>query len=350
MLFYVGGAVLMVMLDAFLIFALSLERAPALGVSLMAVGLFYLPLRDALRRRIVGRAVDHGALFQQTVDVALTPPGTDQNARWVAVLDRAFNPLRIDSGYGAGAPTRPSIRDDGLSLVIPANGEIRPVVLGYAYAGRKLFSRADEKLALELCMMLDHAIRSRKSREEGVAEERTRIARDMHDNIGAKLLSALHSTGEGRKNAMIRDALADFRTIINNAFGTARPLEQTLAELRIETTERLEAAGIDLSWETADEHVVAIPPAVAHTLCSIIREAVSNVIRHSEAAAVAVTVACVGGRVTVVIADNGRGIGEGGEGGGNGLANIRARIDALGGDFEAGKAEPGTRLTVAFPC
>lgn len=349
-LFYVAGALLLVLLDAFLIFVLALDRVPALGLSLMAVALLYLPLRDMLHRRIVARAVDHGALFQQTVGVALAPPGTDQNARWAALLRQAFNPLRIEVAGAAEAPAGPAIRDDGLSLALPAIGEIRPVTLGYAHAGRKLFSHDDRKLARELCMMLDHAIRSRQAREDGISEERARISRDMHDNIGAKLLSALHSTGEGRKNAMIRDALTDFRTIINNAFGTARPLDETLAELRIETTERLEAAGIDLVWETDDGNDATMPPAIAQTLCSIVREAVSNVIRHSGASEVAVNVACRDGQVSVAIADNGRGIGDGDDGSGNGLANMRGRIDALGGAFEVGRADPGTRLSVVFSC
>lgn len=347
-LFYVAGALLLVLLDAFLIFVLSLDRVPALGVSLMAVALLYLPLRDALHRRIVGRAIDHGALFQQTVDVALSPPGADQNARWAALLARAFNPLRIEVAAAENMPAGAAIRDDGLSLALPGFGDVRPVTLAYAHAGRKLFSRDDQKLARELCMMLDHAIRSRQAPDEGVAEERARISRDMHDNIGAKLLSALHSTGEGRKNAMIRDALTDFRIIINNAFGTARPLDETLAELRIETTERLEAEGIDLKWETADDNDTTLPPAIAQTLCSIIREAVSNVIRHADATAVSIAVACRGGQVSVAVCDDGRGIEDGDDGRGNGLASIRTRIDALGGSFEIGKADPGTRLSVVF--
>jgi len=350
-LFYVAGALLMVFLDTFLIFALSLDRVPALGVSLMAVALFYLPLRDTLQRHIVGRAVDYAPLFQQTVDVALAPPGTDQNARWIALLKHAFNPLRIEAWAGKGdSVSRPTIRDEGLILLLPAVGEIRPVTLGYAYAGRKLFSRADEKQALELCAMLDHAIRSRRAREEGVMEERARISRDMHDNIGAKLLSALHSTGDARKNMLIREALSDFRVIINNAFGAPRPLDQTLAELRIETSERLEAAGIDLAWETIDESDTAIPTMIAQTLCSIIREAVSNVIRHAHAKTVSVAIDYRCGRVSVAIADDGRGIGDGDEGRGNGLANMRTRVDALAGTFAIGNADPGTRLSIALSC
>jgi len=347
-LFYVAGALLLVLLDAFLIFVLSLDRIPALGLSLVAVALLYLPLRDALHRRIVQRTIDHGALFQQTVDVALSPPGADQNARWTVLLARAFNPLRIEGVAEDSIPSDPAIRNDGLTLALPGFGDVRPVTLVYAHAGRKLFSRDDQKLARELCMMLDHAIRSRQAREEGVAEERARISRDMHDNIGAKMLSALHSTGEARKNALIRDALTDFRIIINNAFGATRPLDETLAELRIETAERLEDAGIVLKWETADDHYTAMPPAIAQTLCSIVREAVSNVIRHANATAVSITIACRSGHVSVDVCDDGRGIENGDDGKGNGLASIRTRISALGGSFEIDQADPGTRLSVVF--
>lgn len=83
-------------------------------------------------------------------------------------------------------------------------------------------------------------------------------------------------------------------------------------------------------------------------MCSIIREAVSNVIRHAEATAVLVKVAYRDGRVSLAVSDDGRGIEDGDDGRGNGLTSIRTRIDALGGVFEIGKSDPGTLLGVVF--
>src|SRR5690606_29380386 len=148
------------------------------GISLLIVALLYLPLRDMLTRRIVRhREADRDRLFQSVIDVALAPPGADQNARWRQVLTAAFEPLHMEAGLALPAP---AILDDGLALGLPGYAGLPPVKLNYARGGKHLFSRADASLATELLAMLRHSIESRDAYEKGVAEERTRIARDMH--------------------------------------------------------------------------------------------------------------------------------------------------------------------------
>ena len=346
-LFYLAGGVLLLLLDAALVYMLAIDRAPALGLALIAVSLAYLPLRDRLQRMLIDKPVNHGALFQQVVDVALSPLGADQNARWQEVSKRAFRPLSVETLIGDNSPT-PMIIKEGVSLVLPGVAGIAPLRLSHAHAGRKLFSRADLTLAEELCVMLTHASQSRAAREQGMTEERIRISRDIHDNIGAKLLSALHSPAEGRKDAMIREALSDLRGVINNAADQGQPLVELLAELRLETAERLEAAGVELTWEAAADGGALLSATALHTLRSIVREAVSNIIRHAEATKTVVIIACHEGRASCTISDNGRGMTQA-PGDGAGLGNIRARLAALGGTVEFSNADPGLSVIAAFP-
>ena len=185
-----------------------------------------------------------------------------------------------------------------------------------------------------------------------MAEERARISRDMHDNIGARLLSALHYPGADRKDRLIRDALSDFRDIINDTAAETLSLDEMLADLRVECADRLEAANIALDWR-ADEvgRTVALAPAV-HTLRSILREAVSNVLRHAEATRVEVHVRCDHGRIELCAKDNGRGLAAANAalpGHGHGLANIRTRLEAFKGTLRIDDSGgTGTQLTTAF--
>lgn len=344
-LFYLGGVLLLVAVDAVLIFALSMDRTPALSLSLMAVVFLYLPLRDLLSKRLMSRKGFRESLFRKMLDVALTTPGGDQGARWRGLLQEVFEPLKIEEGAPLAVPV---IEDEGVVLALPGVGALPPLRLSHARRGRKLFAPRDIVLADELCSMLGHAIASRTAYEKGVTEERSRIARDMHDNIGAQLISALHSPAAERKDTMIRETLSDIRSIINNAAEAGRSLGETLAELRYEAADRLGLAGVALDWRVEEDGAVELPSQTVHALRSIVREAVSNTLKHSGATSVAILVSQRDGRLWFTITDNGRGLPDKLIAG-NGLGNIRARVESLKGTVDIANAQPGLRLHIGIP-
>lgn len=339
-LFYMGGVLLLLLLDAALIWLVSMEQVPAMSISLAVVALFYLPLRELLRRRLLSKRDVRESMFRQIMDVALTAPGDDQGARWRGLLQGAFDPLRIEPGEPVSAA---KITDEGAVLALPAVGGLGALRLSHAHGGRKLFAPREAELAGELCAMLGHALESRLAYEKGVAAERSRIARDMHDNIGAQLLSALHSPAAERKDSMIRETLSDLRGIINNAAAPGQTLEEVLAELRYETAERLELAGVALEWSVEDGIAAPVSAQGVHALRSVLREAVSNVLKHAGASRLSVEVARRDGRVWFTVTDDGRGLPEPLVPG-NGLGNIRARVAELGGTVEIVNARPGLRV------
>jgi signal transduction histidine kinase len=166
-----------------------------------------------------------------------------------------------------------------------------------------------------------------------VAEERSRIARDMHDNIGAQLLRALHNPEASSKDTRIRECLADLRAIINQNASEAQSIPACLADIRSEVSERLEAAGIACDWESPDEPFSPPKPGLCHTLRSIFREAISNIIRHSHADQVSIRITTKADKLSVEIADNGCGFDPIQVPAGHGLANMRARVEELDGSF-----------------
>ncbi|MCU0899460.1 MAG: ATP-binding protein [Cypionkella sp.] len=349
LLFNLAAVLTIFAIDALLVFALAIGRVEALSYSLIAILLVYMTLRDQLRRWLSTPEVPIGTLFQRVVDVALTPPDQDQNQRWADLLGQAFDPLQLQKGAPVAAPM---IIEDGLGLALPGVGGVTPMRLGHARGGRRLFTRADAALARDLCAMLAHALDSRHAREAGMAEERARISRDMHDNIGAKLLSALHCPGADRKDRLIRDALSDFRDIINDTAAADLSLDEMLADLRVECADRLEAAHITLDWRADEVGRAAVLAPAVHTLRSILREAVSNVIRHAEATRVEVQVRSVHGRIELRVKDNGRGVVAANAvlpGHGHGLANIRTRLEAVKGILRIDDSSGGgTELMAAF--
>lgn len=347
-LFYAAGAVILLALDAVLISAISLDPGPAFGLSLLAVAFLYLPLRDIAARRIMPRpGIKEDELFLAVVDIAFGASDRMRHNRWRALLDRLFAPLEIveDGDYSGEA----EIREEGVEMRLPALAGHPGLTLRYPWRGRALFSPAHLKTAQRLIELMAHADESRRSYDRGVAEERSRIARDMHDNIGAQLLGALHSGDRERKDLMIRETLTDLRDIINNAASPGLDLDETLAELRAETAERLASVGIGLDWSNAIGEAPDLSTSAAHGLRSIIREAVSNAIRHSGAARVSIALNRAAGMASLDITDNGCGFDPAAVKAGNGLSNMHSRTTGLDGQITCKSTPSGTHIRVSFP-
>jgi signal transduction histidine kinase len=347
-LFYAAGTAVLIALDALLILTLPIGQGSAFGLSLLLVAFAYLPMRDALARRFMPRSrLREDALFGAVVEVALEPARPRRAERWAKLVSETFNTLETRTDP---APVEtPEIREEGLALHLPALAGIPPLVLRFPWAGRGLFGPPQLDIARRLIDLMTHAEASRDAYDRGVAEERGRIARDMHDNIGAQLLGALHSADHDRKDLMIRETLTDLRDIINNASTPGLDLDETLADLRLETADRLEAVGMALDWSMDIGNAPSLSTGGAHALRSIIREAVSNTIKHSGASRMDIAIRREGDTATLILADNGRSLHPTGDGKGHGLANIQSRSQGLKGQLSLTTDGPGTRIELRFP-
>src|SRR3546814_15142880 len=146
--------------------------------------------------------------------------------------------------------------------------------------GQRSFNRHDVAVATELIGMFDHLVRNRAAFDAGAQTERSRIARDIHDHVGASLLDALHSEEAGRKDRLIRETLADLRGIVNGVDQPEQPLDRALIQIRREIAERLEAKGLCLEWNaSADSQPMPTPQLQA--LRSILRATCRNADRKS---------------------------------------------------------------------
>lgn len=169
----------------------------------------------------------------------------------------------------------------------------------------------------------------------GEGEERRRMARDLHDDVGARLLTGLHAADE-RTRPLLQAALSDIRAIVSGLAGEEAQLDLVLAQIRHEAARRLEAAGIELAWPLASDASGTTPVdyRVHKALTSATREIISNVIRHSGASRLIVEQHHAAGRLALRFADNGSGlpgVALAGETSGYGLKSLRQRVVDLGG-------------------
>lgn len=351
-LFYTVGAILLLGVDAALIYVLNLEAAPALGVSLILIGFVYLPARDTIWRRLTaGRRVEQDELFSAALDIAFAPSPSASARLWRALLQRLFDPLEIEET--ADTTRKPSATEDGLSMQLPAVAGAPPLRLTYPFAGRGLFSPTHLKLATNLVSLTERADEGRAAYMRGVGEERRRMARDLHDDVGARLLTGLHTADEHTRPTL-QAALSDIRAIVSGLSGDEASLDRVLAETRHEAARRLEAAEIALDWPLPDTEVEAIQLdyRLHKAMTSAVREIVSNTIRHSGATRLAVTPTLSPDHLALSFTDNGQGLPPAalaGETAGFGLRNLRHRIGDIGGHLTLASAASGTRITLDIP-
>lgn len=189
---------------------------------------------------------------------------------------------------------------------------------------------------------------------EAAQGERRRIASDLHDDLGARLLGITQASAGGNEPiaAMARQALDEMRLAVRGMTAAPALAADVFADWRAECVSRLEAAGLRARWEAGEPpDDLALPSRVQVQCTRVLREAVSNVIRHSGATECRIRIDWDGRGLMLEVADNGRGLAAAGAGRvGHGLASIEGRIRGLAGwhRFEAGE-NGGTRLAAWIP-
>lgn len=191
----------------------------------------------------------------------------------------------------------------------------------------------------------------RLEQERAVVAERTRIAQDIHDEVGANLTKMSKLTemldAEMRESKVpqpltenIANTLQDTMRAMDEIVWAINPKNDTLKEtadyLVFLTEDFLRHTGIGCELDvpfTLPE--IRIPAEVRHTLFMATKEALNNAVKHSCATQIKLRLEVTEGHfLKIVIADNGKGfIATESEFDGNGLENMQRRLDAIGGSF-----------------
>lgn len=332
-LFFVMAALLFAAVDVALITGAGMAGGTALTIAVLAVAFLYLPLRDLIWRRLFRRkSMTRQDMFAAVMDIAFAPTPVQRRSKWEALVQRLFDPLKIEP---AGDVADALILDDGLRLVLPAVADSPALSLAYARQGRELFSPAQVAMVRQMIALVRTAANGRDAYARGAAEERRRLAQDLHDDVGARLLTGL-SIADARTRPILQGALSDIRTIASGMMGKEAPLETVMADIRHECVRRLETAGIDVDWRVwpDDAPLVLADYRVQKALTSALREVVSNIVKHSGARRVEVRLSLDGPILACHVRDDGAGLPEAlldGEGDGQGLGGLRRRLTEAGG-------------------
>jgi signal transduction histidine kinase len=206
--------------------------------------------------------------------------------------------------------------------------------------------------------------RERIERQHAVEAERSRIARDLHDDLGASLteISVLASTGQRPKqdetshNNLFHTIAGKARSLVASLdviVWAVDPEDNSLQSLADYMTGHTEDFFAHMNLSCRFKVPVAFPHMnldgrVRHDLLMAVKEALNNIVRHAEATEVEFRMAVDEKRLTIDIADNGKGF-EGGSAG-HGLKNLPARLLKLGGTCEVeSRLGGGTTVKIRLP-
>lgn len=348
-LVWTGTILFLIALDLLFLSGLQLSNKVSLSLALLLSGLFWLPLRGWLWRLMTGRKDGgFGENFDAVMKVALVTEGPAAQQRgWEELLLEKFAALEVRSL--PTDPTAVTLERHGLDLLLPPLPGQQGLCITHAGEGRRLFNQGDVSTAREMFAMLTHILESLDSYKKGVLQERKRIARDVHDHTMSNLLSALHQGELNSKDEGIRGSIRELRKIINNQPIETGDLLTFISTLGEESSKRCALRGIRLTWHTRELAQVTIDQAHLHALASIIREALTNVIKHSGGDECSVTIEHSQPHLTIAIQDNGAGLTEKEFKEGSGLSNMRTRLEELNGSFSLPPSESGTLLVAKLP-
>jgi signal transduction histidine kinase len=193
-----------------------------------------------------------------------------------------------------------------------------------------------------------------------VADERRRIAQDLHDGVGSQLVNLLasldtHAPQQQEVALALEQCLMDLKIMVDTIDTTDDSVIDALGRLRYRVQHSLDKLGIRMIWKVdVDGPLQALRGERALQVLRITQECLSNIMRHSHASVVEVVCCYVPESESMLleVRDNGTGIASRGAGQpvGKGLEGMRLRALKLGGHLEiATKAKVGTRMRLLVP-
>lgn len=314
----------------------------ALGLALLAtIHLVYwrVPWPATMRRAVIATA-----LIVATNAVLIHVFYVRQPLLWLypaLIVGAGFRPTAAAIGVALLALSAGASMDLTGSAIARTLGPNHAVLLSIVMAGLGM-NAVRQLIAVNTAL---HATKAELA-ELAVASERERLARELHDVLGrtlsliavkAELASRLSANGDASADAELRDVQRLARDAVREVREavTGERVPNVVAELESARL-ALVSAGIAVHVEGSGE---GITPAHEITIAWGLREAVTNVVRHSGARTCRISVAVRGTATVLEVVDDGRG--SVGAARGIGLTSMADRVHALGGTFDAGAGDGG---------
>ncbi|MBW8829485.1 MAG: histidine kinase [Burkholderiales bacterium] len=335
-------------LDLLFVAVFSFGQFASLTLSLFLSLGVYAGARQWILNQLLGNSMlTTERMFEQLYRIAreveIHPERTP--ALLSQLLRELFEPIEVLIVDKRSGETR--IAADGAAIILPmpqlgggTNGDEDmqggggSIILRFAHRGRRLFTSEDARLADRIVEQLRRAVAFDKAVEQGRSEERARLAQDLHDDIGARLLTLMYKAHSPEMEEYVRHTLQDLKTLTRGLAAPSHRLSHAAAEWKADLTQRLTAAHIELGWACHFDEDILLTVVQWSALTRVLRELVSNTIAHAQARRVDINFTLEGDRLDLSVIDDGIGRDPRAWSHGLGLGGVRKRVKQLGGEVE----------------
>ena len=331
---WVVAGSLLLLIDLALIYLLDFTSGFALILSAIIVGWIYFPVRQWLSINILKLKPKSIELyFPLLIDQLITTQaGKSFDKKWEDILRDVFLPLEVKY-YLAEPINIITVSNNGINLRVPTLDNKSTISLTYKDSGNKLYSQSDIKLCNSLLELTQYTANIQKEHEEGAQDERTRIARDLHDDIAAQLLTLIHRSKNKQTIKKTRYILSALReTIYSLDTDASINLLTVFDKMYQNCNEKANLSGLMLYWESVvNTSEIDISPRQHINLQRSIDEILSNVIQHAKASQVTVFISLNNRNLHMQCCDNGTAGDIDNWVKGNGMYNITTRMKEING-------------------
>ncbi len=333
-------------LDLLFVAVFSFGQFASLTLSLfLALGI-YAGARQWILNQLLGSSMlTTERMFEQLYRIAREVEAYPERTPSLLshLLRELFEPMEVIVIDKRSSVTR--VVADGSAMILPvpllggAPGEdpqdnARSLVLRFAHRGRRLFTSEDARLTERIVEQLRRAVAFDKAVEQGRSEERARLAQDLHDDIGARLLTLMYKAHSPEMEEYVRHTLQDLKTLTRGLAASNHRLSHAAAEWKADLTQRLTAAHVELGWNCTFDEDVLLTVVQWSGLTRVLRELVSNIISHAQARRVDIEFTLENDRLDLTVVDDGIGRNPRAWSHGLGLGGVRKRVKQLGGEVE----------------
>ncbi len=336
-------------LDIIIVSVASISPRVSTFIVLGLVLWCYLPIRQWITRRVSqSRQYRYQRLFNDAV-VTMVQDSLVSVVRprdsWRTALNTLFSPISFE--FSQSEETR--VDDRGQTLIVAGNRYSPAARLEFAENGTRLFTEEDQDLVQTLVVLLERLYDFRDAFFAGQTQERERIRRDLHDQIGHKLLSLIYTARDDRSRLLAQETMEQLRELIQALKDEPVSLHDAIGKLRHLSEETCDNVGLIFEWqEELGEEEANISSNQYLNILNIVRELLNNTISHSEASKISVSVNREAGPLTIEVSDNGTGFDQDTVTPGNGLYNIQSRVGELHASIDW-HTSSGTRVMLQIP-
>lgn len=293
---------------------------------------------------VVATAGERSHMSSEAVPIS----GTSLGEVFLSGIPASVEKLDLDTGAEYGP---------ALILPLRATNMIAGVLVALRRPGAQPFSAEQFDMmsgfASQAALAWQLATTQRQMQELGILSDRDRIARDLHDHVIQRLFAvglALQGTVPRARSLEVQQRIS---ASVDDLHEVIQEIRTAIFDLHTSPgapprlRQRLDAAVAQFAnseMRTTVQYkgpLTAIGGELADHAEAVVREAVSNAVRHASASTLGITIA-VDDNLSIEVADNGRGLS--GEFTASGLANLRKRADDSGGEFTVENAAGGGTL------